>query len=171
MKLKLIVLLFIATLFTIKAKAQNSASNILENAFSQAKAENKNIFVKYSASWCVWCKKMDKQMKSNSCKSFFDTNYVVVTLVVNESKNNKHLENPEAIDFLKIHKGEKSGLPFWVILDSTGVLIEDAYNAKGENLGCPVTKNEVTDFIAILKKTSNLDEEKLNTISEVFLSK
>lgn len=171
MKLKLIILLFIATLFTIQIKAQNSASSILENAFTQAKAENKNVFVKYSASWCGYCKKMDKQMKSDSCKSFFDTNYVVVTLVVKESKNNKHLENPGAIDFLKKHKGEKSGLPFWVILDSTGFLIEDSYNAKGENMGCPETKNEVADFIAILKKTSNLTKENLNIISEIFLLK
>ena len=104
MKLKLITLLFIATVFTIQTKAQNSASSILENAYSQAKLENKNVFVKYSASWCGWCKRMDKQMKSDSCKSFFDSNYVIVTLVVKESEKNKHLEHPEATDFLKKHK-------------------------------------------------------------------
>ena len=171
MKLKLITLLFIAATFTIQTEAQNSASSILENAFTQAKAENKNVFVKYSASWCGWCKKMDKQMKSDDCKSFFDTNYVIVTLVVNESKNNKHLENPGAIDFLKKHKGEKSGLPFWVILDNTGNLIEDSFNSKGENLGCPATKKEVEYFITILKKTSNLTEKDLDIVANIFLSK
>ncbi len=163
-------------------KAQNSASSILEIAFTQAKIENKNVFVKYSASWCGWCKKMDEQMKNDNCKSFFDTNYVIVTLVVKESKKNKHLENPGAIDFLKKHKGEKSdkgenlglplsGLPFWAILDNTGVLIENSFNAKGENLGCPATEKEVEDFITILKKTSNLTEENLNIIAEIFLLK
>ncbi|MEP0264281.1 thioredoxin family protein [Dokdonia sp.] len=171
MKLKLIILLFITTICTIQTNAQNSASNILENALTQAKAENKNVFVKYSASWCGWCKKMDRQMKSDSCKSFFDANYVTVTLVVKESKNKKHLENPGAIDFLKKHKGEKAGLPFWAILDNTGVLMEDSYNAKGENIGCPATDSEVADFITILKKTSNLTDENLNIISEIFLSK
>lgn len=171
MKLKLITLLFIATLFTIPTKAQNSASSILEEALNQAKAENKNVFVKYSASWCGWCKKMDKQMKSDSCKSFFDSNYVTVTLVVNESEKNKHLENPEAIDFLTKNKGDKSGLPFWVILDNTGMLIEDSFDANGDNLGCPATEKEVAEFISILKKTSNLTENDLDIISKTFLAK
>jgi len=171
MKLKIITLLFIATVFTLQAKAQNSASNILENAFTQAKIENKNVFVKYSASWCGWCKKMDKQMKSNSCKTFFDSNYVIVNLVVNESNQNKHLEHSGAIDFLKKHRGETAGLPFWVILDNTGNMIEDSFNSKGDNLGCPATEKEVMDFITIIKKTSNLSQENLNVISATFLSK
>lgn len=169
--MKLITLLFIATVFTVQTKAQNSASSILENALTKAKAENKNVFLKYSASWCGWCAKLDKQMKNDSCKSFFDTNYVIVTLNVNESKKNKHLENPGAIDFLRKHKGEDEGLPYWVILDKTGVLIEDSLNAKGKNLGYPGKKKEVQSFITILKKTSNLTEENLNIIKEVFLLK
>ena len=169
--MKLIILLFIATVFTVQTKAQNSASSILENALIKAKAENKNVFLKYSASWCGWCKKLDEQMKNDSCKSFFDSNYVIVTLVVNESKKNRHLENPGATDFLRKHKGEDKGLPFWVILDNTGVLIEDSLNAKGKNLGYPGKKKEVQSFITILKKTSNLTEENLNIIKEVFLLK
>ena len=171
MKMKLITLLFIATVFTVQTKAQNSASSILENALTKAKAENKHVFLKYSASWCGWCKKLDKEMKNDSCKSFFDTNYVIVTLVVNESEKNKHLETPGAIDFLKKHKVDDYGLPVWVILDNTGVLIEDSLNAKGKNLGYPGKKKEVQSFITILKKTSNLTEENLNIIKEVFLLK
>ena len=171
MKFKLIILVFIATIFTTQTQAQDPASNILENAITQAKAENKNVFVKYSASWCGWCKKMDKQMKGDSCKTFFDSNYVIVTLVVKESDNNKHLENPGSIDFLTKHKGEKSGLPFWVILDQSGNVIEDSYNSEGANLGCPATEEEVADFIVKLKNTSNLNEDNLNIIAQEFLSK
>lgn len=169
--MRLTILLFIATVFTIQLKAQNSASSILEHAFAQAKDENKNVFVKYSASWCGWCKKMEKQMKNDPCKVFFNDNYVIVTFTVKESENNKHLETPGGIDLLKEHKGEKSGLPFWAILDKNGNLIEDSFNDKGENLGCPATAKEVEDFIAILKKTSNLTEDNLNTIAETFLVK
>lgn len=170
MKLKLMILLFVAACAG-QVKAQDSASNILENALTQAKVENKNVFVKYSASWCGWCKKMDKQMKSDKCKSFFDTNYVIVNLVVKESQKNKHLENPGAIDFLKKHKGDQSGLPFWVILNEDGSLIEDSFNVEGENLGCPYTKEEVETFISILKKTSNLTQENLTIIAETFQEK
>jgi thioredoxin-related protein len=171
MKLKLITLLFLATICTIQTKAQDNAASILEKAYTKAKAENKKVFVKYSASWCGWCKKMEKQMKSESCKPFFDSNYVMVTLVVQESKNNRHLETPGAMEVLTKHKGEKSGLPFWVILDNTGHLIENSFDSKGQNLGCPATKEEVKEFISILKKTSTISDKNLNTISKVFLAK
>ena len=52
--MKLMTLIFIATVFIVQAKAQNSASSILENTLIKAKAENKNVFLKYSASWCGW---------------------------------------------------------------------------------------------------------------------
>jgi thioredoxin-related protein len=84
MKLKITLLFFIVSVFTTQAQTQASASNILDKAYKQATAENKNVFVKYSASWCGWCKKMDKQMKNESCKALFDNNYVIVTLVVHE---------------------------------------------------------------------------------------
>jgi len=102
-------------------------------------------------------------MKNDSCKSFFDSNYVIVTLVVNESKKNRHLENPGATDFLRKHKGEDKGLPFWVILDNTGVLIEKGRGYPG---GWRLRR-----FITSLKKTSNLTEENLNIIEEIFLLK
>jgi hypothetical protein len=62
-------------------------------------------------------------------------------------------------------------MPFWVILDKSGNLIESSLNAKGENLGFPATEKEVKDFTAILNKTSKLTEQNLNTITKVFLAK
>ncbi|WP_405606213.1 thioredoxin family protein [Polaribacter sp. Asnod1-A03] len=171
MKLKLITLLFLASIFTIQTKAQENANSILEKAYKKAKTENKSVFVKYSASWCGWCKKMDKQMKDENCKTFFDDNYVTVNLVVQESDKNKHLETPGAMEVLTKHKGEKSGLPFWAILDSSGKLIEDSFDSKGQNLGCPATEEEVSEFIKILKSTSRISDKNLNTIYEIFLAK
>jgi len=170
MKVKLIILLFVSVC-TINVKAQDNATKILDNALAQAKAENKHVFIKYSASWCGWCKKMDKQMKSDNCEYFFDTSYVIVNLVVRESKTNKHLENPGALDLLIKHKGEKAGLPFWVILNKDGDLIEDSFNSEGDNLGCPATKEEVDLFVGILKNSSNLTDENLAIIAETFQMK
>ena len=53
-------------------------------------------------------------MNDPACKEFFDNNYVIDHLVVKESENNKHLENPGAEDLLKQYKGANSGIPFWL---------------------------------------------------------
>lgn len=176
MKSTLITFFFIAAVSALSLQAQEntppeSAANVMKKAIAQAKAENKNVFVKYSASWCGWCKKMSGQMKSDELKKFFDDNYVTAELVVLESAKNKQLENPGSMDVLTQHGGQKSGLPFWVILDKNGKLLEDSFNAKKENLGCPATKEEVDEFIGKLKRTSDLNESQLSLISEVFTRK
>ena len=43
------------------ANAQ-TATEILAKAQNQAKIENKNVFVIFHASWCGWCKKMEKKL-------------------------------------------------------------------------------------------------------------
>ena len=75
-----------------------SATEILETAMATAKAAKKNVFVKFTASWCGWCKKMDAAMNDPKCKKFFDDNFVTVQLVVDERDDKKQLENPGADD-------------------------------------------------------------------------
>ena len=160
-------------LFTIThvCDAQESASEILKKASEKAKLENKNVFVMFHASWCGWCKKMDKGMNYEACKSFFDANYVIEHLTVKESPNNKHLENAGAEDLLIKYKGGNSGIPFWLIFDSSGNLLTDSLDENGQNLGCPASKEEVAVFIEKLKMTSSLKTNELEIISKVFTMK
>lgn len=171
MKLKslLFCLLFIGAI--TQTSAQESADKILEKAFAQAKKEKKNVFVMYHASWCKWCKKMESNMETEAVKPFFDKNYVTTFLVVQESKANKNLENPGAEDILKKYKADNSGIPFWQIYDADGNLLADSFNAKGENLGCPATVEEVAEFTDKLKKTSKLSEKDRKKIEEAFVLK
>lgn len=171
MKLKsfFICLLLISSLTAVKAQEQ--ASVVMDKAFAQAKKENKKVFVMFHASWCGWCKKMDKAMESDACKDMFNANYVIAHLTVKESPKNANLENPGGEVILKKYKGEQAGLPFWVILDANGDLLADSFNAKGENLGCPSTPQEVADFTAKLKKTSKLNDKQLAVIANVFIIK
>ncbi|AJR04262.1 thioredoxin family protein [Siansivirga zeaxanthinifaciens] len=172
MKLKhCIVFAFLAIASYYPLNAQESAETILKNASEVAKKEDKNIFVMFHASWCGWCKKMDKGMNDDACKAFFDANYVITHLTVKESPNNKHLENPGAEDLLIKYKGEKSGIPFWLIFNVEGELLADSFDDKGQNLGCPASKEEVEAFIKKLKNTSSLNERALSIIAEVFTMK
>ncbi|WP_296145860.1 thioredoxin family protein [uncultured Flavobacterium sp.] len=170
MKLKtlLLCLLFLGTIST--TIAQEKASVVLEKAMAQAKKEKKNVFVMYHASWCGWCKKMEASMQNEDVKPFFDKNYVTTFLTVQERKD-KSLENPGADEILKKYKADQSGIPFWQIYDADGKLLADSFDAKGQNLGCPSTKEEVAAFTDKLKKTSSLTENQRKKIEDVFVIK
>jgi thioredoxin-related protein len=171
MKLKSIFTCFLIVVAFAFANAQESASAIMQKAYTQAGKENKKVFVMFHASWCGWCKKMDKNMTGEAAGKLFSDNYVVAHITVKESPKNKNLENAGGEDLLKKFKGEQAGLPFWVILDAKGNVLTDSFNAKSENLGCPGTPEEVTEFSAKLKKTSKLTDKQLAIIRETFIIK
>lgn len=171
MKLKSIfACFFVLAAFTL-ANAQENASVLMKQAYAQASKENKKVFVMFHASWCGWCKKMDANMTNAACAKSFTDNYVIVHLVVKESPKNKDLENPGAEDLLKKYKGEQAGLPFWLMLDAKGTVLTDSFNAKGENIGCPGSAEEVAEFTAKLKKTSKMTDKQLAVIKETFIIK
>ena len=92
MKIKTIVLFVSLCLAGIsQGTAQESVSKLLAKAQTEAKKDGKNIFIKFEASWCGWCRKMTKDMKAKNTKKFFDDHFVTVAVVVKESKKNKKL--------------------------------------------------------------------------------
>ena len=151
--------------------AQESCSDLMNKGYEQAAKENKNVFVIFHASWCGWCKKMEKNINDEKCKDFFNSNYIFVYLTVKETDVNKHLENPGALKLLKKYKGENEGIPFWLIFDKEGSLIGDSFNKEGKNMGCPASTEEVEQFAEILEKTSELTEDELEIVKGVFLIK
>lgn len=172
MKIKSLLICFflLGSIAVANAQAEDT-SVLLQKAYKQAKKENKKVFVMFHASWCSWCKKMEKNMQAETTKKLFDDNYVFVFLTVQERPDSKDLENPGAAELLAKYKADKQGIPFWVILDAKGKVLENAFNKKRENLGCPATPEEVTEFTAKLKKTSKLKEKDLAAIAEVFTIK
>jgi len=144
--------------------AQNplSAKEIMNNAFAQAKKEHKNVFVKFSASWCGWCKKMDASMQDPACKKSFEDNFVIVHLVVDESKDKKNLENPGADDVRIQYNGDnKQGIPFWFILDDKGNLKDNSF----------VTTTTLEGWFIIEKYCLSTNTTNTNSGFAVFLDK
>lgn len=173
MKIKALLfsILFAALSSAAFAQTPEPAQDVLNKAYAQAKKENKKVFLMFHASWCKWCKKMEANMALPEIKPLFEKNYVLAYLDVQEPPKKKELENPGADEVLKKFKGENSGIPFFVILDAKGNLLEDSFDAKGNNLGCPASKEEVAEFITMLKNTSKLKEKDLALISETFIIK
>jgi thioredoxin-related protein len=161
---------------TIKAQpSARSSDEILKDAYQQAAKGNKNVFVIFHASWCGWCHKMDKSMSDSACKVFFDNNYVIAHLVVDESKDKKNLENPGADELRKKYHGDGQGIPFWLVFDKDGKLLADSkMRSKGDspetgtNTGCPANEKEVAYFVEVLQKTAKLTAQQLQVIRKRF---
>jgi len=152
-----------------------SAEKIIKEAKAEATKTNKNIFVIFHASWCIWCHRMDTAMNDETIKPFFDKSYVIKHLTVDESKDKKNLENAGAAVLLTNYHGDQEGIPYWFILDKKGKLLADSRlhsdNGKvtGNNVGCPAKPDEVAYFIKVLKKTTDLTDEQLEMIRKRFL--
>ena len=103
-------------------------------------------------------------------KPYFDANYVKTFITVQERAEKKNLETPGGDAVNEKLGGKNQGLPFWVILDSTGKVLEDS-RVNGENLGGPASEEEVNHLIAKLEKTSKNDKVDPEKIKEVFILK
>ena len=85
---------------------------------------------------------------------------MTVHVVVLESDAKKALENAGGADLLKSLKGEGKGLPFFAFVDPKSKMIANALQMKTEgreglsNIGHPVSEDEVTNFMRILKKAA-----------------
>lgn len=178
--MKSIKLLCLILLLTGSAFAQAtlpSSETVLNNAYAQATKENKKVILIFHASWCGWCKKMDASLNDPICKKMFDDNYVIAHLDVMEQPAKANLENPGSMDVMKKLGGEKSGLPFWLVLDPKGNVLANSLMPKDgaatatpeDNVGCPASDKEVAFFDGILKKTSNLKAEDIAIIHKRFL--
>ena len=147
-------------------------SKILVAAYIDAAVQHKKVLVIFHAGWCGWCRKMDASINSPECKKLFTDNYIITHLVVHESDDKKQLEDEGADALLKQYKAFDSGIPFWVVLDKDGNLLNDSFikNLAGaaSNIGCPASEEEVTTFIKILKSTSDLNDQELAVINKIF---
>jgi thioredoxin-related protein len=173
-KLLAAALFFISTTVFSQTKVK-SADAILKEAKNEAIKNDQNIFVIFHASWCIWCHRMDTTMNDQTVKSFFESNYIIKHLTVDERGEKEKFNNPGADELRKKYGGENQGIPYWFILDKNGKLLADCRlhsddgTLTGSNVGCPAKQEEVDYFIKVLRKTSHLTGEQLQAIRERFL--
>src|SRR5580765_7569019 len=147
----------------------SSAEQILSQAKTKARAEQKTIFLHFGASWCGWCKRLDAFLDRKDIKPVFEKYFVPVKLVVQEKEKDKALENPGAEAFMT-KLGGPSGLPYSAFLDSKGDLIANSKNSVGNNIGFPAQPDEIDCFVKMMKKAAPKMSEQDLKIIETALS-
>jgi thioredoxin-related protein len=164
------MLIFCSVVLVGQSAKPERAQNILDAALKNAVESNKSVFVIFHASWCSWCKRLDKVLSNEDMKKIFEDHFVVTHLDVMEKTPEKieALENPGGNDIMKKMGGEKSGLPFSIFLDAKGNKLADSnVMPKNQNIGYPGTKEEIEAFIGLLKKGStSITEKELTQVAE-----
>ena len=155
------------------AQTPPSAESVLKEAKAKAVAEHKTIFIHFGASWCGWCKRLDRFLESREIQPILEDHFVLVKLVVKENEKNKHLENAGGETLLGSLGGSNSGLPFFALLDEAGKVIVDSKRpvsgeVKGDtNIGYPSEAAEVVWFLTMLRKAApKLTEAQARTIED-----
>ena len=151
-------LLLFCLVLPVQAQANpESAQALVTNVVKTATAEQRKALIAFHASWCGWCKRLENFLDLPEIKPVIDRYFEVMWLTVNEREGNKHLENPGADEFLsKWTNGVRSGIPFYVLLDSKEQLIASSIRAiepggNSGNIGFPGNDEERRAFIDFLK--------------------
>ncbi|HMS56920.1 MAG TPA: thioredoxin family protein [Fimbriimonadaceae bacterium] len=159
------------------AMAQVPADALLKQALGTAKSSHKNVFVRFTASWCGWCQKMQGVLDQKEVKPIWDKYFVSTAIVVLENGDKEKNENPGGEALMEANGGKNQGIPFFYFIDGqTGKPIVNSLmppvgTAKAANVGCPYEPNEIEFFMQLLKKSApKMSEDERGTIRKAFES-
>lgn len=138
--------------------APPSAEEVLKMAQAQAAREGKNVFVKFEASWCPWCRRLNALLSTERFGPAFRGSYVIAPITVRERDEKRALENPGwEKTFRRVRGAPEKDVPYVAILSPKGEKLFDSYRpAEGEipgNAGYPRTPVEVDAFVDLVRRT------------------
>jgi thiol-disulfide isomerase/thioredoxin len=154
----------------VLAQSPLPASHLVDSVFQKAKAEKKNVFILFTATWCGPCNDLKRAIYDDYNRQYFENNYVTLELYGSELGDKKKNENTGSKAIILKYDGDTSALPYWVILNSKGVKLQDNYiktdsnSVKKENIGFSFMPENLKQFLDFIKKTSQLSKGELQMI-------
>jgi thiol-disulfide isomerase/thioredoxin len=148
---------------------QRNAVQMYEAAMSKATAEDKKVFLIFSASWCGPCRMLARFLAPH--KEELEKHFVFVKLDVSrdEAADELHDRFPES---------KNGGVPWFCIVDAEGKSLIDSNvpaakpTTEGGNMGFPTMPAEVEHFVKLLKVGApRLSSEKILNYKAELLKK
>lgn len=170
--LKKALLLGIVTIFlagTIAAQTEKPlpAGKVMNNAYAASKETGKNVFLIFHATWCSWCKRLEKAMDSQELKPIFEKYFVITYLdVLERGEKIAQYENPDGKALMDKLGGATAGIPFYAFINAEGkTLATSNVMPKDSNIGYPGSLEEINAFMKILKTGApNINDDDYNTL-------
>lgn len=151
---------FYILLLLIFINANLYSQTSFSDALKIAKEEDRIIIVDVYTDWCVWCKKMDKDVYGKKeIKKIIKESFILIKLnAESEDKieyNEKKYTGSQLAEYFQV-----SGYPTTVFLDSNGKVIEFKYdNYKMVNLPGYFNLEEFKKILNFFKEKRYKDQD------------
>lgn len=123
--------------------AKQDAEQLLTAALAAAGSEQKSVLVRVGSPYCGWCNVLSTFMQEH--QSVFATDYVDLKIDTMRMTNGAQVAD-------RLQPGGADGIPWMVILDSTGKTVATSIGPEG-NIGYPYQPQEIAHFLTMLKST------------------
>jgi uncharacterized protein YyaL (SSP411 family) len=120
-----------------KAEPQD-ANQVLADALAKAKAEDKQVFLRFGAPWCGWCHRLDAVLQKPDVASALQADFVVIKIDTQRMKNGAEVAKQYQTS---------GGIPWYAILSSDGKVVSTSDLTPGQNIGFPTEPAEVDHVV------------------------
>ncbi len=124
------------------------ANEVFAAALTQAKKEDKRVFVRLGAPWCGWCRRLDAFLVLPKIETILKKDYVLVKI------DQERMKHGEAMARQLRKPDGDGGIPWFAFLDKDGRTLITSTKPGSGNIGFPVDPNtEIPHFLHMLRST------------------